>query len=206
MKQLVLTLALAALVLPATALGKGPSEATISGPGGGGSSGSGGGALTITGCCSPETPTMQLAEHAGFFPAVFARQPDPMLDARPKGTLGPKYTIMYTVPGPNNETWKIRQDVYPYAESGPVTYMKPGQTVFRIPGGTRGGWFQADNRLKDTLVAAGLPRTASGAASDGNRVPTLALGAAAVLVLLIVGALVVRRRMRPTARMAGSPS
>lgn len=200
MKQLVLTLAVAALVVPATALGKGPEAATISGPGGGS-----GGELTFTGCCAPETPTMKLAEQAGFFPAVFPEEPNRMSTSRPKGELGPKYTITYTVPGPNNETWKIHQDLYPYASPGPVTYMKPGQTVFRIAGGTRGGWFQADSHLKETLVEAGLPATASTGSSDGNRLPTFAIGMA-LLALLIVSALFFRRRMRPTARMAGSPS
>ena len=99
MKRLLVTFAIVSLALPATALGKGPSEATISGGGGGG------GDLTITGCCEPGSPAMNLAEQAGFFPAVFGQQPDPMLDRRPKGDLGPKYTITYTVPGPNNETW-----------------------------------------------------------------------------------------------------
>jgi hypothetical protein len=202
MKQLVLTLAVAALVVPATALAKGPEAATISGPGGGGS----GGDLTFTGCCAPETPTMKLAEQAGFFPAVFPQEPNRMRTSRPKGELGPKYTITYTVPGPNNETWKIHQDLYPYATPGPVTYMKPGQTVFHIAGGTRGGWFQADRRLKDTLIAAGLPSSAPAAASNGTRTPTIAFGAAAAFAFLIVGALVVRRRVRPAARMAGSPT
>jgi hypothetical protein len=200
MKRAFLVIAIAALAVPATALAKGPSAATIDGPG------TGGGGITFSGDGeSGRTPLGDLAEGAGFFPAVFARQPDPMLDTRPKGDLGPKYTITYTVPGPNNETWKVQQDVYPYAESGPVTYMKPGQTVFQISGGTRGGWFEATSHLKETLVAAGLPRTASGASSDGSRAPTYALGGA-LLALLILGALLVRRRTRPAARMAESPS
>ena len=79
MKQLVLTLAIAALVVPATALGKGPEAASISGPGGGGS----GDDLTFTGCCAPETPTMKLAEQAGFFPAVFPQEPVKRSSASP---------------------------------------------------------------------------------------------------------------------------
>ena len=173
MKRAFLILSVAALAVPAAALGKGPSEASISGPGVGG-----GGNLTITGCCAPGSPTMNLAEHAGFFPAVFARQPDPMLDARPKGNLGPKYSVTYIVPGPNNETWKIQQDAYPYASLGPVTYMEPGQEVFEIAGGTRGGWFQADARLKETLVSAGRPAR-SPASSEAST------GATNLLVLLI---------------------
>jgi hypothetical protein len=193
MKRLMLTLAIASLVLPATALGKGPSAASIDGPGGGGG-------ITITGCCSPGTPTMNLAEHAGFFPAVFRQDPNPMLTNRPKGDLGPKYTITYTVPGPNNEVWKLRQDVYPYATPSPVTYMAPGQAVFHTEG-TYGGWFQAGPELKETLVSAGLPASAPAAgSSDGTSFPTTTVSLL-VFALLILGvsAVLVRRRMRPAA-------
>jgi hypothetical protein len=172
MKRAFLILSIAALALPAAALGKGPTAASIDGPGSGGG-------IRFTGCCTPESPTMTLAEQAGFFPAVFAEVPDPMLDARPKGDLGPKYTITYTVPGPNNETWKIQQDAYPYASPGPVTYMEAGQEVFEIVGGTRGGWFQADARLKETLVSAGRPARSPAPSSETST------GATNLLVLLI---------------------
>jgi hypothetical protein len=184
MKPVFLILSIAALALPAAALGKGPSAASIDGPGSGGG-------ITFTGCCTPESPTMTLAEQAGFFPALFSEEPDPMLAARPKGELGPKYVITYTVPGPNNETWKIRQDVYPYAMPTPVTYMEPGQRVFEIVGGTRGGWFQADSRLKETLVAAGLPANAPAsspaASSDASTFPT-SLGGLLIVILLVAAA------------------
>lgn len=192
MKRLILTFAVFSLVLPATALGKGPSAATIDGPGGGGGT-------TFRGCCSPGTPTMNLADLAGFFPAVFRQQPDPMLDRRPMGDLGPKYTITYTVPGPNNEVWMIHQDVYPYAKPAPVTYMPPGQEIFETDG-TRGGWFQAGPELKDTLVAAGLPTRAPSGSSDGTSFPTMPFSILALALLFISAiALVVRRRARPAA-------
>jgi hypothetical protein len=193
MKRVLLILAIAALALPSSALGKGPSAASIDGPGAGGG-------ITFTGCCSPETPTMMLAEQAGFFPAVFRQQPDPMLDERPRGDLGPKYTITYTVPGPNNETWSIRQDVYPYAKPAAVTYMPPGQAIFETDG-TRGGWFQAGPALKQTLVSAGLPASAAGGGSaDDSSFPTMTVSVLA-LALLFVGAAAVllRRRARPAA-------
>src|SRR5919199_1982566 len=154
MKRLVLMIAAAALVLPATAAAKGPSAANINGPGSGGgiSIGGGGG-----GDPSAGTPLGNLTLNAGFFPALFGQTPEPMLDARPRGALGPKYTITWTVPGPNGDS-TVKQDVYPYAEAGAVTYMKPGQT-FWDGERTRGGWFAGGAPLKQTLVAAGLPRT-----------------------------------------------
>jgi hypothetical protein len=195
MKRAFLILAIAALALPTAALGKGPSGASIDGP----SDGSG---ITLGGDGeSGGTPLGDLADQAGFFPAVFAQQPDPMLDARPKGDLGPKYTVTYTVPGPNNETWKIKQEVYPYATPAPVTYMKPGQTVFQIPGGTRGGWFLADSRLKETLVSAGLPAQASEVSSGSTAFPVslVSLLAAAMLLAAATAAVLLRRRTRPAA-------
>jgi hypothetical protein len=192
MKRAFLILTIAALALPATALGKGPSGASIAGPGGGGITFKGDGE-------SGGTPLGDLTQQAGFFPAAFGQQPDPMLPSRPKGDLGPRYTIEYTVPGPYNELDKLRQDVYPYAKNGPVTYMEPGQKFFGTEQ-TRGGWFQADSQLKETLVSAGLPAQASGASSDGGAFSAgLASLLAAALLLAAATAVLLRRRARPAA-------
>lgn len=204
MKRVVLILAITALALPASAVGKGPSEAVISGPGGGDGDGSSG--ITFKGCCADGTPTMMLAERAGFFAAAFGQQPDPMLGEPPAGALGPKYTITYTVPGPNNETWKIKQDLYPYAADGPLTYMKPGQELFENPGGTPGGWFPATSQLKEMLVDAGLPVSPPSGAANRRSVPTLMLGAIVIAVFAVAALFIVRRRLKPAARMAGSPT
>ena len=59
----------------------------------------------------------------------------------------------------------IRQDVYPYANGGAVTYMKPGQSIFDMT--THGGWYR-DPALKRTLVSSGLPAKAPSASSDGT--------------------------------------
>lgn len=186
MKRVFLLLSIAAFVLPATALGKGPSEAVINGPG------AGGGEITFGGDGeSGGTPLGDLAEQSGLFPAVFARQPDPMLDTRPKGDLGPKYTITWTVPGPNNEVWKLRQEAYPYAQPAPITYMEPGQKVYDQE--TRGGWFRADARLKETLVAAGLPAKAPPASSQAFSSSISLVGLAAVILLAAATAVGLRR-------------
>ena len=199
MKRAFLILAIAALAVPASALGKGPSAASMDGPGSGGG-------ITFSGDGeSGGSPLGDLTEQSGFFPAVFTRHPDPMLDSCPNGELGPKYTVTYAVPGPNNETWKIKQDVYPYAEHGPVTYMKPGQEIFEL-GGTRGGWFQATPQLKETLVSAGLPRSAPSATTDRWTIPRVTMSALAILLFVFGAVIMLRRRLRPAARMAGSPT
>lgn len=190
MRRLILLLALAVLAMPSQALGKGPSAATMDGPGGGGG-------ITFSGD-EGSGPLGSLTQQSGWFAAVFEQEPNPMLAARPKGDLGPKYTVTYTVPGLNNDTLTITQDVYPYASSGPVTYLAPGQPIFDMQ--TRGGWFQAGPDLKETLVAAGLPETAPGGSSDDTPFPTTTVSLLAFALLLAgATALLLRRRARPAA-------
>jgi hypothetical protein len=193
MKRILLFAAIAALALPATALGKGPSAASIDGPGTGGG-------INISGDReSGGTPLGDLTQQGGFFAATFGQQPDPMLQSRPKGDLGPKYTIDYTVPGPNNDTFHLEQDLYPYAVDGPVTYMKPGQKIFDME--TRGGWYQAPAGLKRILVAAGLPKAApSRSSSDDSALFSAELLSAlvgAALLLAVATVILVRRREHP---------
>jgi len=190
MRRLILLFALALLAMPTQALGKGPSAATMEGPGGGGG-------ITFSGD-EGSGPLGNLTQQSGWFAAVFAQEPNPMLAARPKGDLGPKYTVTYTVPGPNNDTFTITQDVYPYASSGPVTYLAPGQPIFDMT--TRGGWFQAGPDLKATLVAAGLPESAAGSSSDDTSFPTTTVSLLAFALLLVgATAVLLRRRARPAA-------
>lgn len=196
MKRAFVFLAIAALALPATAAAKGPSKASIDGPGTGGG-------IDITSNLEPGSKLMSLSTWSGFFPAVFRQTPDPMLDSRPLGDLGPKYTVTYTVPGPDNETFTIKQDLYPYAKRGPVTYTDPGQKIFAQPNGTRGGWYMAEIALKDFLVDEGLPATAPSQTS-GDDAGVISIGTALLLLaaiasLLVASALLLRRRTRPAA-------
>jgi hypothetical protein len=191
MKRILFLLAIAALALPATTLAKGPSEAKIDGPGLGK-------AITITGAEEPGSPLMNFAQAAGFFPAAFSQVPTPMLPGRPQGNLGPKYSISYTVPGPEGESFDIHQDLYPYAKPYAVTYMPADQKIFDMT--TRGGWFQ-DASLKDTLVSAGLPATAPSGSTDGSSSFPIGLAGGLLAALLLAAAttVVLRRRARPTA-------
>jgi hypothetical protein len=163
--------ALAALVLPAVASAKGPTEGSVSGPGfskvvkvlndgGGGSVGD------------------NLTQESGFFPAAFGQSPDPMLHRKPAGPLGPRYTIAWKVPGGDGAMFHIRQDLYPYARGGAVTYTKPGQPIFDM--GTRGGWYR-DPELKPTLVSLGLSANAPSEGSGFNYALVFGLVAAGVL-------------------------
>jgi hypothetical protein len=195
MKSILLLLAALALALPAAALAKGPSGAEMNGPGDGGG-------ITFTGDGeNGGSPLGDLTQMGGFFALTFGQEPDPTLASRPSGELGPKYTITYTVPGPNNELDKLKQDIYPYAPGGPVTYMKPGQKFFGTEE-TRGGWFKAAPVLKDTLVQAGLPELSPvGSSSDDSffSAELLSAMAGAALLLAAATAIFLRRRERPAA-------
>jgi hypothetical protein len=175
----------AALALPAAALAKGPSQASITGPGLSKT-------LSFKGSGeSSGTPLGNLTLYAGFFPATFGQEPDPMLPARPSGKLGPRFTIRYVVPGPSS-TYRLTQYLYPYAKGGAVTYLKPGQPIFDMR--TRGGWFPAGQALKQLLVRAGLPRTAPHTSSGRSLALFAGIGVPGALVLTGAVLLLARRR------------
>jgi len=194
MKRLALipfAITLLALLLPGAGLAKGASEAEITGPGLDDP-------ISLAGEGQPGgKQLMQIAEAAGFFAATFGQIPDPMLDRKPAGNLGPRYQITYVMPGPNNELDDIRQDLYPYANPAPVSYTPPGQPFFGTER-TRGGWYVASTSyVKDALVEAGLPQNAP-SGGDGSPFPWTVVGAlvalAGVLVLAGAAAVVIRRR------------
>jgi hypothetical protein len=175
---------LAALAVTAPAAAKGPSSASLTGPGlghalqikGEGEGGSG-------------TPLGSLVELGGFFPQMFLQVPDPTTRTRPSGNLGPRYHVVYRVPGPNGISTVV-QDVYPYAKT-PVTYMSPNKRFWGV-NRTHGGWFVAGPGLKVTLVAAGLPESPPPVASAGS-FPWTWLGAG-ILAVVVLLAFVLRRR------------
>jgi hypothetical protein len=181
MKRLAFVLLAAAVLAPA-ALAKGPSAATITGPGLGH-------ALSVRGT-EMSGALGDLTQYSGFFPAAFGQQPSPLLVRRP-ANLGPRYTIHYVVPG--DKIYRLTQDLYPYAQGGAVTYMKPGQPIFGT--GSWGGWYRGGADLKRTLVRAGLPRTSPRPPAGGDS-SGLLLGIGIPGAVLLTGAafLVARRR------------
>jgi hypothetical protein len=149
-RSLLFFLAAAVLALPSVAAAKGPDQATLTGPGLDSP-------LSLSGTEGSGDLGL-LVQEVGFFPAAFDQSPDPMLDKRPASRLGPRYQIVYRVPGPDSVADTLRQELYPYAAGGPLSYMKPGQPYWDQR--TRGGWFRGTSVLKDMLVKAGLPAKA----------------------------------------------
>jgi hypothetical protein len=77
-----------------------------------------------------------------------------------RSDLGPRYLIVHRVlfvSGPENHL--LRQELYPYAKGGPVTYTPPGQELLR--GGARlrivAGWYEVSTEFLEFLVGQGLP-------------------------------------------------
>jgi hypothetical protein len=195
MKRILLLLATAALVLPTAASAKGPAGATIEGPGIDSS-------INVPGAGEyVGTPLGDLTHYAGFFRAVYG--PEPLSNERPKGDLGPRYTVTYSLPT-GEETVEIRQDMYPYANP-PVTYTEPGQ---KVSDGmeTRGGWYtKGIPALRVRLIEAHLlPSKPPAGARPVDEVALLSteklLALAGAMGLVLVGtAVFLRRRTRPAA-------
>jgi hypothetical protein len=207
----VAALAALLLVVPTAAHAKGATAATIDG---GGPGGLPGGPITLRGDGEPGSGTDlgNLTDASGVFTLMFesrrtATRPCAQcpggLKAAPTDRLGPRYTITWTFPD------RIRQHVYPYAATGPVTFMAAGQRIFDDM--TIGGWYQATDSLRQQLISLGLPdRQALGSAASRDPAPASPQPAPATLtsapaawprvaavvagLLLLVGAAVVLRR------------
>lgn len=212
-----------ALTLATPALAKGTTQARITGPG-----------LTHAIVVSangeatgPPSRLGMLAWQTGLFAVLFgpgANIPAPArLAAAPDaGTLGPRYLLIYTVPGvtpsPTSEmVGHIRQDLYPWAAGGPVIYTPPGQQGFN--GGTVqvAGWFRGRPPLASVLAQIGLPpraralaaqaRRSATAQSAGSGAPAWLIAPAAVLAVAALSGVVLwlRRRKPPATLAAGRP-
>ncbi len=210
----VLALAALLLVVPTVAQAKGATAATIDG---GGPGGLPGGPITLRGDGEPGSGTDlgNLTDASGLFTLMFesrrtavrpCAQCPGALKAAPTDRLGPRYTITWTFQDGSDRG--IRQHVYPYAATGPVTFMPAGQRIFDDT--TRGGWYQATDSLHQQLISLGLPdRKALGSAASPQpppatptsrpaTLPRVAAVVAGLLLLTTGAAVVLRRRPRTT--------
>jgi hypothetical protein len=74
--------------------------------------------------------------------------------------LGPRYAVTYRFDlGPGTRNDVLRQDLYPYAEDGPVTFTPPGQAITGSYGNIRivSGWWKPLPGFLEYLVSKGLP-------------------------------------------------
>lgn len=183
-----------------TAHAKGPSDAEITGPG-----------ITTPIAVAPDFFHANLIEETGFFAAAFGQEPNPMLATAPRGELGPRFTIAWSLPwsdGGPTRVDQLEQDLYPYADGGPVVYTAPGQT-FYMSEHTRGGWFRAPATLAARLQLLGVPEleaitppapraTVAPPAEETARAgpPLLPIGASLGLVFVATALILILRRRR----------
>ena len=141
------------------AMAKGPDQATITGPGLDKP-------IVVTGYGEPGSGDGlgELADGSGLFLVMFGSDGSnrSVVSEAPSDQLGPKYQLSYRVPDGTNEGSTVRQDLYPLAAGGPVTYTEAGQAVFGNR--TTGGWYQAPPSFGRMLGQLGVPTSAVGAA------------------------------------------
>jgi hypothetical protein len=191
MKKIALVLAVA-LAVPATAAAKGPASGSITGPGLDRP-------IQLTGLGEPgSVGTLgRVAAEGGLFAALSGSPSEwgTLVDERPSGDLGPRYTAWFVMRDVSKRT--VRIELYPYTDALPVTYVPRGQKPFGTAA-MDGGWFVADEQLKATLVEAGLPPHPPSAVDDGFEVPqptVLAPAIVAAVALMTAAAFVLRRRL-----------
>jgi hypothetical protein len=173
----------AALSLAAPALAKGPSQARITGPGLAR-------AVVVSGNGEPGEPggLAGLAAQTGLFTVMFGAgaevsgAPARLRTPPPEASLGPRYRVVYTVPGvtpqPGQEFGRVRQDLYPRAAGGPVIDTPPGQHGFSGPLAVT-GWLRGGPQLTRTLAQLGVPAPSGTPTAQQARLPATAHPAAA---------------------------
>jgi len=212
----------AAITLATPALAKGPSQARITGPGLART-------LVVSGNGEPgqQGNLSTLAEQTGLFFVLFganagtpAQAPPQLRTPPPKASLGPRYTIIYAVPGgiTTQQVGQVRQDLYPGAAGGPLVYTPPGQHSGPFP---VTGWLRASHGLPRTLALLGIPPPGTQAAPQtrlpgaahpaaaqqaGSRaLPWLIASAAAIAAAALAGTVLLLRRRKPATAHDAQP-
>ena len=216
----------AAITLATPAQAKGPSQARITGPGLAR-------AIVVSGAGEPGQQGMLavLAGQTGLFTVLFgadasvpSQTPTRLRSQPPKASLGPRYTVIYTVPGvtpkPGEQFGRIHQDLYPGAAGGPIIYTPPGQDGF---GQTLQvtGWLRASPQLTRTLAQLGVPSRSGTPSAPQTRPPAahpaaahqagspalawLIASAAAIAAAALAGTGLLLRHRKPAAAQDSEP-
>ncbi len=145
------------------AMAKGPDQVTITGPGlnkpivvsGYGEPGSGGN-------------LGEIADGSGLFLVMFGSDGSSrrVVSQAPTDQLGPRFQLSFRVPDGTESGSTVRQDLYPQAAAGPVTYTEPGQAVFGTT--TSGGWYQTPASFGRVLEQLGVSTNAVGQAQPAT--------------------------------------
>lgn len=113
--------------------------------------------LTLTGLSAPQDLAVQrLAVASHLTSAIFRTDPRILMSGPPSGELGPRFLLVWDL----GFGEPIRQDVYPFTDDGPVSYVAADQPLAGDPTSpanrTYGGWFLADVGLAAVLADLGF--------------------------------------------------
>ncbi|MFQ5968624.1 MAG: hypothetical protein ACE5MI_13620 [Acidimicrobiia bacterium] len=187
--RLTVSVGLAAVLvaIPSSALAKGAIEVTVEAEDGT--------VQTLTD--TAESALQNLAESAHVYSAIFRTDPGILMADPPSGDLGPRLSLLWDL----GFAEPVRQDIYPLAEDGPVTYVAPGQRLGGDPTSevnrTFGGWFRADTDLSAALESIGFSLGAEDGGIAGFASGISLTVAAIAIALTVVVAVLVRARRRP---------
>jgi hypothetical protein len=138
------TLAAGLALAPIAADAKGAKELTVAGPGLAAP-------IRLANTADSAISPIDITLKSG----LLGKKPNRLSSIRPSGWLGPRYVASYQwLVGPD-KTVPLRQELYPFADAGALSYTAPRQRVLEVP--TRGGWYPAGPALTLLLVAAGVP-------------------------------------------------
>ena len=132
------------VLAPTSADAKGAKDVTVAGPGLDTP-------IRLTNAAGPGILANNIADKSG----LFRPDPDRRTASRPRGDLGPRYVATYAWLTGQDETTPLRQELYPFANGGALSYTRRQQGVTEfVPDG---GWYRAGPELTLLLVAAGVP-------------------------------------------------
>jgi hypothetical protein len=159
---------LVVLTTAGPAAAKGADQATITGPGISTP-------IVVGGVGEPGSGERlgQLGDASGLFVAMFGPASNGAMalsGTAPTGALGPRYELKYRVPGGNPGPDTLKQDAYPLAAGGPVTFTAAGQPVLGTK--TTGGWYRAPDTFRPLLTSLGVPGLSAAAAIPSHAQPT----------------------------------
>jgi len=145
-------------------------------------------------------PFVRLMESTHALSAIFRTDPS-ILTEPPTGVLGPRFEITWDLGlvDRGEPTHLVRQDAYPYAEGGAVTFVPPGQALYGADE-TWGGWYSASPELPAVLEELGLAPPAVDAGGAVRRVIIPGTPAPFVVALTVGLLMAMSVRSRPATR------
>jgi hypothetical protein len=131
-------------------MAKGPDQATITGPGMDEP-------IVVSGYGEPGSGSDlgELADGSGLFLVMFEPTDRRVVSEAPDGALGLKFELTFRVPDGTDTAPTVRQELYPHAAGGPVTFTEAGQAIYGMR--TSGGWYRTPASFSRLLERIGVP-------------------------------------------------